>query len=153
MSHAVHEQVVIAASPERVWETIMDPTLLGRWVSTHASVEGAEGGPVGEGAAFKQRVRVAGRSFRVEWRVVEADRPHLACWEGRGPAGSTAHVRYRLDEEDGATRFSYENEFEPPGGALGRAAAGRLIAAAGKREARKSLAKLRTLLEGDGQPS
>ena len=79
-------------------------------------------------------------------------RPALARWEGDGPAGSTARVTYRLAAEDGGTRFDYENEFALPGGALGRAAGAVLSAAPGAREARRSLERLRALLE-DGPAS
>jgi uncharacterized protein YndB with AHSA1/START domain len=150
VSRAVRESVVIAAAPERIWETVMDPTLLERWVTTHDSVAGARPGVVGEGDSFTQKLRLAGKSFEVEWTVVEADAPHVARWKGDGPAGSTAEVVYRLEPEDGGTRFEYENEFALPGGVLGKVAGGLLSAAPGKREARRSLDRLRALLEADG---
>ena len=147
MSRSVREEIVIAAPPERVWETIMDPTRLEEWVSAHDSVDGAEPGPVDEGDEFEQRLRLAGKGFKVRWRVVEADAPEVARWEGEGPGGSSAAVVYRLAAEDGGTRFSYENQFALPGGVLGKAAGGLLSAAPGKREARRSLEALRVLLE------
>lgn len=149
MSRSVRESIVIAAPPERVWETVMDPTLLERWVTTHDSVAQASPGPVAEGDSFTQKLRLAGKSFEVDWTVVEADEPRLARWQGDGPAGSTANVVYRLEPEDGGTRFDYENEFALPGGALGKLAGGLLSAAPGRREARRSLDRLRTLLEAD----
>lgn len=147
MARSVRETVVLAAEPERVWDTVMDPSLLERWVTTHDSYEGAAAGPLAEGNEFTQKLRLGGKSFKVRWRVVEADRPKLARWEGDGPAGSTAKVEYRLTAEDGGTRFDYENQFALPGGALGKAAGGLLSAAPGGREARKTLEKLRALLE------
>ena len=147
MARSVRETVVLAAEPERVWDTVMDPSLLERWVTTHDSYEGAAAGPLAEGDEFTQKLRLGGKSFKVRWRVVEADRPKLARWEGDGPAGSTAKVEYRLTAEDGGTRFDYENQFALPGGALGKAAGGLLAAAPGGREARKTLEKLRALLE------
>lgn len=149
MSRSVRESIVIAAPPQRVWETVMDPTRLERWVTTHDSVEQATPGPVSGGDSFKQKLRLAGKSFEVEWKVVEADAPHLARWEGDGPAGSTANVVYRLEPEDGGTRFEYENEFALPGGMLGKVAGGVLSAAPGRREARRSLDRLRALLEDE----
>lgn len=149
MSRSVRESIVIAAPPERVWETVMDPTRLERWVTTHDSVEEARPGPVSGGDSFKQKLRLAGKSFEVEWKVVEADAPRLARWEGDGPAGSTANVVYRLEPEGGGTRFEYENEFALPGGMLGKVAGGVLSAAPGRREARRSLDRLRALLEGE----
>lgn len=147
MSRAVREEVVLAASAERVWDAVMDPALLERWVTAHDSVADAPSGPVEKGDSFTQKLRLAGKSFTVRWTVVEADRPRVARWEGDGPAGSTARVVYRLAEETGGTRFAYENEFALPGGALGKVAGGLLSAAPGSREARKSLERLRALLE------
>ena len=148
MARSVRETVILAAEPERVWDTVMDPSLLERWVTTHDSYEGAASGPLAEGDEFTQKLRRAGKSFKVRWRVVEARRPELARWEGEGPAGSTASVVYKLTAEDGGTRFDYENQFALPGGAFGKVAGGLLSAAPGAREARKTLEKLRTLLEG-----
>jgi uncharacterized protein YndB with AHSA1/START domain len=147
VSRSVDETVFLAVEPERVWETVMDPSQLERWVTAHDSVSGAGPGPVAEGDSFTQKLRLAGKGFEVEWRVVEADAPRLARWEGDGPAGSTARVSYRLEPEDGGTRFEYRNEFALPGGALGKVAGGLLSAAPGKREARRSLERLRALLE------
>jgi carbon monoxide dehydrogenase subunit G len=141
--------VVLGAEPERVWDTVMDPAQLERWVTTHESFEGAGPGPLSEGDEFTQRLRLAGKSFEVRWQVVEADRPRLAVWEGSGPGGSRANVAYRLETAGDGTRFDYENEFALPGGLLGKAAGGLLAAAPGGREARRSLERLRTLLEGD----
>ncbi len=149
MSRSVRESIVVAAPPERVWETVMDPTLLERWVTTHDSVAQAKPGPVAEGDTFTQKLRLAGKSFEVDWKVVEADEPRLARWQGDGPAGSTANVVYRLQPEDGGTRFDYENEFALPGGALGKVAGSLLSAAPGRREARRSLDRLRVLLEAE----
>lgn len=147
MSRSVREEIVIAASPEQLWDTIMDPTQLERWVSTHESVNGVKAGPAEEGEQFDQKLRLAGATFKVGWRVIEANRPHLARWTGDGPAGSTANVEYRLTAEDGGTRFSYCNEFALPGGALGKAAGKLLSRAPARREARRSLENLRALLE------
>ena len=146
MSRSVREQVVLSAPPERVWEVVMDPSQLERWVTTHDSYEGAADGLLAAGDECTQKLRLAGKPFKVRWRVVEADAPRLARWEGDGPAGSTANVVYRLEDHDGKTRFEYENEFGLPGGPLGKAAGGLLAAAPGGREARRSLERLSALL-------
>jgi uncharacterized protein YndB with AHSA1/START domain len=147
VSRSVTETIYLAAPPRRVWETVMDPTQLGRWVTTHDSVADAPSGPVREGDSFIQKLRLAGKSFAVDWTVVEADEPNVARWEGQGPGGSHARVSYRLSSEDGGTRFDYRSEFALPGGALGKIAGGLLAAAPGKREASRSLERLRALLE------
>jgi uncharacterized protein YndB with AHSA1/START domain len=149
VARAVRESIVIDADPERVWDTVMDPARLELWVTTHDSLEVDAPGPLDAGDQFTQKLRLAGKSFKVRWRVLEAERPRRARWEGEGPAGSTAAVEYRLAAEDGGTRFDYENRFALPGGVLGKAAGGLLAAAPGSREARHSLERLRSLLERD----
>jgi uncharacterized protein YndB with AHSA1/START domain len=147
MSRAVEATIVLPTSPERVWRTVMDPCLLERWVTAHDSISEAEPGPATQGDTFTQKLRLAGKSFEVDWTVVEAEPPHRARWSGRGPAGSRASVSYLLQEEDQTTRFDYSNEFALPGGPLGTLAGGLLSAAPGKREAQRSLDRLRELLE------
>ena len=53
----------------------------------------------------------------------------------------------QLAESDGGTRFDYENEFELPAGKAGKLAARAFNAVTGDREARRTLARLKALLE------
>jgi carbon monoxide dehydrogenase subunit G len=147
MSKSVRESIVIAAEPQVVWDTIMDPGRLGEWVSLHRSVADGGEGIVGEGDSFTQKMRLAGKSFKVRWQVVEADSPRFARWLGEGPAGSSASVSYKLTANGEGTCFDYCNDFALPGGALGKAAGGLLSAAPGSREAKRSLDRLKELLE------
>jgi uncharacterized protein YndB with AHSA1/START domain len=154
VSRAVEASVTLDAPPERVWELVMDPTLLERWVTTHASLgDDAAPGPAAEGDSFTQRLRLAGKGFDVRWRVVEAERPSYARWVGAGPARSTAEVVYRFTPSDDGTHFEYSNRLALPGGAAGRIAGGLLGAAPGSREARRSLENLHRLLEDSGVDS
>ena len=84
----------------------------------------------------------------MHWTLTEAERPHRATWEGRGPAGSYARTSYRLTPNgDNGTHFEYENEFKAPGGLLGAAASRVLVGGQPEREANRSLHQLKTLLE------
>jgi len=150
MSPSVCESVSIDAPVDRVWEKVMDARCLGEWVTTHDSVEGAVAGAAEEGMAFTQRLKLAGKRFKVRWLIVEADPPRLARWRGEGPGGSAARVVYRLAEQDGGTCFDYENEYELPGGVFGKAAGALVSKAPARREARRSLANLKRLLESEG---
>jgi uncharacterized protein YndB with AHSA1/START domain len=141
--------VSIDAPVERVWEKVMDARCLGQWVTTHDSVEGAVSGAAEEGTSFTQRLKLAGKGFKVRWLIVEADAPRLARWRGEGPGGSAARVVYRLADEGDGTRFDYENEYELPGGILGKAAGALVSKAPARREARRSLANLKRLLESE----
>jgi carbon monoxide dehydrogenase subunit G len=147
VSKAIAESIEIEAPPEKVWEVIMDPHRLGEWVTTHEAIEDAPSGGLEEGSEFQQKLRLAGKSFTVAWTVTECRRPELARWEGKGPGGAVARVRYALEQTGDGTRFDYENEFELPGGMLGRVASGLLSAAPGRREARRTLENLKRTLE------
>lgn len=145
---AVTSEIELGAPPDEVWDVVMDPHRLGDWVTTHVGVGDDAPTELTEGSSFEQTLKVGGPKFDVTWNVVEADRPRRVVWEGDGPAGSTARVVYELEPAgDGATKFGYENEFELPGGPLGRLAGKAVGAAAARREAERTLANLKKLVE------
>ena len=147
MSVAVHTSVDIDASPQRVWDVVMDPRRLESWVTTHERVSRAPA-RLSSGSSFEQTLRLAGKSFDVRWTVMEAKEPRFAEWNGEGPYGSRARVRYELEQlGDERTCFGYQNEFEFPGGLLGRGTARLVGSARVRREAAQSLANLKRLLE------
>ena len=144
----VHVTTVIQAPVDRVWETVMDPNCLGKWVTIHRSVEDVSALPLRKGATMNQVLHLRGVSFHVHWTLVDVNQPTHAEWTGEGPAHSRARIRYELtpDEEE-ATRFEYINEFTPPGGRLGTVASRVIVGAASEREAERSLKRLKALLE------
>jgi carbon monoxide dehydrogenase subunit G len=145
----VTSEVELAAPPDEVWEIVMDPHRLGEWVTTHVGLGDDTPSTLGEGATFTQKLKVGGPTFEVTWKVVEADRPRRVEWSGDGPAGSSARVVYELEPAgDDATKFHYENQFELPGGPLGRLAGRTVGASRAKREAERTLANLKRLIEG-----
>ncbi|MBV9309589.1 MAG: SRPBCC family protein [Solirubrobacterales bacterium] len=139
----------INAPPERVWETVMDPDRLGDWVTIHRSVKDVSDRPLSQGSTMEQVLHMRGFSFTVRWTLTAVSEPNHAEWEGRGPAGSRALIRYELSGDDnGPTNFDYTNEFTPPGGKLGGVASRVIVGAASEREADKSLTQLKKLIEG-----
>jgi uncharacterized protein YndB with AHSA1/START domain len=140
--------VDIAAAPEEIWAVIMDPARFGDWVSIHRKLCSADDGPLRKGFRVEQRLALRGAPFTVHWTLTECESPHLGTWEGKGPAGSYARVTNRLRANgDGGTHFEYENQFEAPGGVMGRVASRLLVGGMPKREADKSLQNLKKLLE------
>lgn len=142
----VERSVEIAASPERLYEVIMNPNCLEQWVTIHSSLEDAPSGTLEQGSRLTQRLELAGRCFTVQWTVVENQRARRVVWEGRGPMRSRAGVTYGLEPIAGGTRFSYTNEFLLPGGLLGRAA-GPVVRTVTAGELDRSLDRLRALVE------
>jgi carbon monoxide dehydrogenase subunit G len=143
----VERSTEIDTAPERVYEVVMDPRRLADWVSIHESLIEAPGGELKEGSELVQCLKLAGRKFNVHWKVVEDNCPKRVVWQGQGPVHSHAKVIYGLEPNgDGGTRFSYTNEYDLPGGPLGKLA-GRTVAGVARREADKSLERLKKLLE------
>jgi|SRR5579859_4013500 len=144
----VNATIKIEAPIEQVWSTVMDPGRLRDWVTIHKSVRDVSDSPLRKGATMDQSIAVRGVTFRVHWTLVEVHEPDTAEWEGQGPAHSRALIRYELKRAgDDCTVFEYTNEFHPPGGRVGNAASRMIVGATSEREAQKSLARLKILLE------
>jgi uncharacterized protein YndB with AHSA1/START domain len=143
----VERSIEIAATPERIYEVIMDPACLERWVTIHSALEHAPEGPLQHGSELTQRLQLAGRGFTVHWKVVENRPARRVVWEGSGPMRSRAGVTYELAPAgDGATSFTYTNEFALPGGPLGRVA-GPVVKRVTAGELDESLRRLRAFVE------
>jgi carbon monoxide dehydrogenase subunit G len=142
----VERKIDIAAPPEEVYETVMDPRRLDEWVTIHVSVDDAPSGPLKEGSEMRQCLKLAGTRFHVDWKVVTDERPSRVEWEGKGPVRSKARVVYDIEPNGNGTRFCYMNEFKLPGGALGRLAGGG-VRGISARESERSLERLKKLLE------
>jgi carbon monoxide dehydrogenase subunit G len=144
----VERDITIDAAPEAVWDTLMDPLRLADWVSIHQKLKSAPNGTLEEGDELVQCLRLMHKNFDVKWKVEQADKPHKAIWEGRGPVRSKAAVVYELKPDgDGGTRFHYMNEFKAPMGPLGSFFADRAFQRTSEREADKTLDNLKGLLE------
>jgi carbon monoxide dehydrogenase subunit G len=143
----VERSTEIGAAPERVYEVVMDAARLEDWVSIHESLLEAPAGGLKEGSELVQCLKLAGRKFNVHWKVVEDDRPNRVVWEGQGPVHSHAKVIYGLERNGaGGTRFSYMNQYDLPGGPIGKLA-GRTVAGVARKEVDRSLDRLKKLLE------
>lgn len=142
----VKRSVEIAAPPERVYDLVMDPRRLEDWVTIHHRLESAPPGQLEKGSEVTQQLKLAGRKFKVRWTVVQNDPCKRVVWEGKGPVFSRARVIYGFKSDGDGTRFSYTNEYDLPGGALGRLA-GRTVTRVTAKEVDGSLARLQSLLE------
>jgi carbon monoxide dehydrogenase subunit G len=141
----------IEASPEQVWETVMDPRRLGDWVTIHRDLHSSYEGPPQVGCQMDQQIHLRGVSLDVRWRLAECRPCELAVWEGRGPARSRARTEYALRPEGTGTRFDYRNEFRAPLGPLGALASRALVGGMPKQEAGRTLQRLRELLVEEPQ--
>ena len=143
----VRTEIEIEAPVEEVFDAVLDPMRLEEWVTAHREIVETPDVPLEEGSEFRQKLRVAGVSFKVTWHLRKLRRPELVEWEGDGPAGSKARACYSFDAVETGTRFSYVNEFEMPGGKIAAKAASVIGEERGRQEAERSLANLKKLLE------
>ncbi len=143
----VRATIDIAAEPEAVYDLMLDPGRLHEWVTIHRRVNQADSGEPRPGFQMDQTLCLRHANFKVHWTLTEANRPHRATWEGRGPAGSYARTSYDLSRNGEGTHFVYENEFKAPGGMLGAAASRVVVGGVPEREANRSLERLKALLE------
>ena len=143
----VTASIQIGASPQEVWDLVMNPAALEQWVTIHRRLLHADEAPVRVGFTMDQRVHMRGVSLDVHWRLEECRPCELAVWEGRGPARSSARTEYRLRESDGGTRFDYRNEFRAPLGPVGAIVSRALVGGMPEREAKRTLERLRSRLE------
>ncbi|MBA3264027.1 MAG: SRPBCC family protein [Thermoleophilaceae bacterium] len=142
----VERSTHIAAPPQAVYDVVMDPNRLEDWVTVHHHLEGSPKSPLEKGSQLTQCLKLAGKKFKVRWRVVENDPCAYVVWEGRGPVASHTRVEYRFDANDGGTDFSYVNEYDLPGGPVGRVA-GRAVSRVTQKELDGSLQRLKQLVE------
>ena len=142
----VERRTHIAAPPKDVYDVVMDSGRLKDWVTIHHRLEGSPASPLRKGSKLTQYLKLAGKSFKVDWQVVENEPCEHVVWEGRGPVASHAKVEYRFQPNGEGTDFSYVNEYDLPGGPLGRMA-GRAVARVTQKELEGSLRRLRELVE------
>jgi hypothetical protein len=143
----VTASIHIPASPADVWETVMDPASLEKWVTIHRKLLHADAGPARVGFRMDQQIHMRGVSLEVHWKLVDCRPCELAVWEGRGPARSHARSEYALKADDGGTRFDYRNEFRPPLGPVGAIVSRALVGGMPEREAGRTLDRLRAHME------
>lgn len=143
----VEREIDMAAPPEKVYDVVMDPRCLERWVSIHDSLDEAPAGQLRQGSKLAQCLKLAGRKFHVRWTVVENDPAKRVVWEGKGPVRSRARVEYEFEQNgDDGTHFSYSNEYHLPGGPLA-GMAGPVVRRVTGKELDKSLKALKAFVE------
>jgi uncharacterized protein YndB with AHSA1/START domain len=144
----VHASIEIPATPQLVWDTVMDPERLGDWVTIHRKLRYSDDGAPRVGYHMDQQIHLRGVSVDVHWTLVQCVPGESAAWEGRGPARSRAHTEYTLHPvSNDRTRFDYRNEFQAPLGPLGALASRALVGGMPQREATRTLERLCALFE------
>lgn len=149
---SVTASIELRAPINRVWEVVTDPQRLPDWVTIHQAFPDGAPAALEQGTSFKQTLRVAGQDVDVTWTVETLREGEELVWQGEGPAGTTARTRYLLQDlgsESPGVRFDYENEYDLPGGVIGKAV-GQAAKGQASNESEASLEKLKALIEAEG---
>ena len=108
--HHMHLDTRIEAPVEHVWESLADTSRWDDWDPRHAHTDFT--GPLDEvGTTWVETSRFMGFAMNTTQEVVEVDAHRLLhVHTDSGPA----EVYYRLEAEGGATRFTFDCDFEMP---------------------------------------
>jgi hypothetical protein len=132
-----------AVGPERVWQLVVDLPRYAEWNTMHDAFTSDVPATLGEGVAYKQRVKMMGMPADIAWRVGTADAPGKLELLGDGPMGIKALNRFVIEPAGDGSQVTFEMEFN------GAALSGAIGAMAEKQAgaaAQQSLAKFTALL-------
>lgn len=110
MSRAYEAEADINASPETIWELLVDAPNYASWNPSVEKIEGA----IRPGETIKVFVKVnPGRAFPV--KVTTFERPSRMVWSGGMPLGLFKGVRtYTLTPSSTATHFTMKEVYSGP---------------------------------------
>jgi carbon monoxide dehydrogenase subunit G len=103
-----------AVDPERVWQLVIDLPRFPEWNIMHDAFIGDVPEKLGEGVAYKQRVKMMNMPAEFAWRVTSADEPGKLELSGDGPMGIKAVNRFIVEKADGGSHITFEMEFNGP---------------------------------------
>lgn len=112
---SLSESIVVAASPEQVYDLVSDIARTGEWSPICQTCWWQDGGGPREGAWFTGRNEADGRVWETQSQVVAAERGREFAWLVGG-----AFVRwgYTLRPVSGGTELTESWEFRPEGIAM-----------------------------------
>jgi uncharacterized protein YndB with AHSA1/START domain len=99
---SVEREVLIAASPERVWEVITTPEHISGWLWDFAEIDLRVGGAMSLAGTYQ------GKPFSYEATIEHLDPPHVFAFqwaEDDWVEGGSTRVEITLTAEDGGTRL------------------------------------------------
>lgn len=146
----VEESVVIARSPEEVFDYLVQAANLPEWDSSIVEAEQVGAEPVGVRTRWRGTSKILGRRFRWVTEITEFDRPRRSS--SRSVEGTLQFaVTVLVEPADGGARFTYRVDAESGlGGVFGRIA-DPIVERAQARTVRANLETLAELLGKDSQ--
>lgn len=166
----------IDATPELIWELLVDPARFPDWQVTTLAVKDAEDRVDRVGATFTAISGLTARSFapkggeratsawdaRVDptasrtrgwfqwfWQVTRVTPPTLLEFTGHAPGGAHGSIVQTLTPSEAATEYSVVNEYELPAGFVGAVADRVFVARMLQRNIIESARRLKAIAEAE----
>lgn len=102
----------VAADPAQVWQLVVDLPRYGEWNSMHEGFSGELPASLGQGATYKQQVKLMGMPAEIAWLVTEAKAPGQLELKGDGPMGVKAVNRWLIEPAGEGSLVTLEMEFK-----------------------------------------
>jgi uncharacterized protein YndB with AHSA1/START domain len=144
----VRASTTIAAPIEQVWEFLTHTSNLPRWAAEE--IEEATSDKMELGTAWTEKLRLAGRTLDVTWRIHEMTPPHRLAYVGAAPGGGKARGTHLLEPAPGGTQLTIEVEFTLPGGIFGQVADKLIMERRTGRDVQDMLGKAKAAVEATG---
>ena len=139
---SVNDTVLVRAPLEAVFEYVTDPTRMAEWLPSMMEVHNVIGS--GEGQQYDWVYKLAGMLFRGQSVVVTYVPNELCVHQSIGAVHST--WTFRVEPEEGGTRFDLDIVYEVPLPVLGKLAE-RVVASRSARTVALALENAKEILE------
>jgi hypothetical protein len=106
----------VPAGADKVWQLAVDLPRQAEWNSMHEGFTGDVPAVLGQGATYKQRVKLMGMPAEIAWQVAEAQAPGRLELQGDGPMGVKAINQWLIEPSAEGSNITVQMEFS--GGAL-----------------------------------
>lgn len=106
--------VFLPASPERVFEHLVDGAKLRAWVGGLLESTPVKAGPPAPGSVFRQVLLLDGKRETVERTITDHEPPVVTGFKVR-IANMDMEGRFDLEEEEGGTRLTFTQTTTPRG--------------------------------------
>lgn len=110
-------EILIAASPEKVWALISDLERGPEWSVVTLRCEITSEGPPGVGCTYRSVSKFAASKITTEHQIVEWDPPHRMVT--KVVKGAESILTQTCEAQAGGTLLTMSNEFATPAGLLG----------------------------------
>jgi hypothetical protein len=103
-----------SAGADKVWALAVDLPRYAEWNSMHEGFNGDVPEVLGEGATYKQRVKLMGTPAEIAWRVTTAQAPGQLELKGEGPMRVKAINRWLIEPSADGSRITLEMDISGP---------------------------------------